>query len=81
MITEYCSKGSLEDLAHNDNVHLDWMFKLSLVIDVAKVCWSFIGPLQSLELFWQIGRSPTGYKPVISRLYLTSLFKVKINKK
>ncbi|XP_063683500.1 atrial natriuretic peptide receptor 2-like isoform X1 [Bolinopsis microptera] len=36
VITEYCSKGSLEDLAHNDNVHLDWMFKLSLVIDVAK---------------------------------------------
>ncbi|KAL5268537.1 hypothetical protein ACHWQZ_G002422 [Mnemiopsis leidyi] len=36
VVTEYCAKGSLEDLAHNDNVHLDWMFKLSLVIDVAK---------------------------------------------
>lgn len=36
VITSYCSKGSLQDLAHNENVHLDWMFKLSLIIDVAK---------------------------------------------
>ena len=37
VITALCSKGSLKDLAHNENVHLDWMFKLSLIIDVAKV--------------------------------------------
>ena len=37
VVTEYCSKGSLEDLAHNETVQLDWMFKLSLINDVAKV--------------------------------------------
>ena len=37
VITEYCSKGPLKDIIHDENVQLDWMFKLSLISDIAKV--------------------------------------------
>ncbi|XP_076843408.1 retinal guanylyl cyclase 2 [Brachyhypopomus gauderio] len=36
IMTEYCSRGSLEDLLLNDNVKLDWMFKSSLLLDLIK---------------------------------------------
>ncbi|XP_060780759.1 retinal guanylyl cyclase 2 isoform X3 [Neoarius graeffei] len=36
IVTEYCSRGSLEDLLHNDDVKLDWMFKSSLLLDLIK---------------------------------------------
>ncbi|XP_017326963.1 retinal guanylyl cyclase 2 isoform X1 [Ictalurus punctatus] len=36
IVTEYCSRGSLEDLLHNDDVKLDWMFKSSLLMDLIK---------------------------------------------
>lgn len=50
IVTEFCSRGSLEDLLQNDDVKLDWMFKSSLLLDLIKVsnrnittryCWSF----------------------------------------
>lgn len=37
IVTEFCSRGSLEDLLLNDDVKLDWMFKSSLVLDLIKV--------------------------------------------
>ncbi len=37
IVTEYCSRGSLEDLLLNDDVKLDWMFKSSLFLDLIKV--------------------------------------------
>lgn len=40
IVTEYCSRGSLEDLLHNDDVKLDWMFKSSLLLDLIKVMFS-----------------------------------------
>ena len=40
LVWGYCSKGSLEDVLSNDNIKLDWMFKLSFIIDMAKVSFS-----------------------------------------
>uniref|UniRef100_A0A8B9GX77 Guanylate cyclase n=1 Tax=Astyanax mexicanus TaxID=7994 RepID=A0A8B9GX77_ASTMX len=36
VVTEYCSRGSLQDLLRNDDVKLDWMFKSSLLLDLIK---------------------------------------------
>ncbi|XP_021333059.1 retinal guanylyl cyclase 2 isoform X1 [Danio rerio] len=36
IVTEFCSRGSLEDLLVNDDVKLDWMFKSSLILDLIK---------------------------------------------
>ncbi|XP_072542868.1 retinal guanylyl cyclase 2 [Salminus brasiliensis] len=36
IVTEFCSRGSLEDLLVNDDVKLDWMFKSSLLLDLIK---------------------------------------------
>ncbi|NXM78023.1 GUC2F cyclase, partial [Serilophus lunatus] len=36
IVTEYCSRGSLEDLLRNKDMKLDWMFKSSLVMDLIK---------------------------------------------
>lgn len=37
IVTEHCSRGSLEDLLNNENVRLDWMFKSSLLMDLIRV--------------------------------------------
>ncbi|XP_070200870.1 atrial natriuretic peptide receptor 2-like [Littorina saxatilis] len=36
VLNEYCSKGSLQDVLLNDSIKLDWTFRLSLLIDIAK---------------------------------------------
>lgn len=36
ILTEYCPKGSLEDILGNEGIKLDWMFKLSLMHDIVK---------------------------------------------
>ncbi|KAL0969980.1 hypothetical protein UPYG_G00235520 [Umbra pygmaea] len=36
IVTEFCTRGSLEDLLLNDDVKLDWMFKSSLLLDLIK---------------------------------------------
>lgn len=36
LLTEYCPKGSLQDILENHEISLDWMFKLSLMHDLAK---------------------------------------------
>jgi len=37
IVTEHCSRGSLEDLVSNEEVRLDWMFKSSLLMDLIRV--------------------------------------------
>ncbi|KAM4546060.1 retinal guanylyl cyclase 1 [Odontesthes bonariensis] len=36
IVTEHCSRGSLEDLVSNEEVRLDWMFKSSLLMDLIR---------------------------------------------
>nr|XP_046266013.1 retinal guanylyl cyclase 1 [Scatophagus argus]XP_046266014.1 retinal guanylyl cyclase 1 [Scatophagus argus]XP_046266015.1 retinal guanylyl cyclase 1 [Scatophagus argus]XP_046266017.1 retinal guanylyl cyclase 1 [Scatophagus argus] len=36
VVTEHCSRGSLEDLLSNEEVRLDWMFKSSLLMDLIR---------------------------------------------
>ncbi|XP_061659268.1 retinal guanylyl cyclase 1 [Syngnathoides biaculeatus] len=36
VVTEHCSRGSLEDLLTNEDVRLDWMFKSSLLMDLVR---------------------------------------------
>ncbi|KAK7925552.1 hypothetical protein WMY93_007862 [Mugilogobius chulae] len=36
VVTEHCSRGSLEDLLGNEEVRLDWMFKSSLLMDLIR---------------------------------------------
>lgn len=38
ILSEYCSKGSLEDVLENDQIKLDAMFKFSLIQDIVRVC-------------------------------------------
>ncbi|XP_046570143.1 atrial natriuretic peptide receptor 1-like [Haliotis rubra] len=33
---KYCNKGSLQDVLENDDISLDWMFKMSFAIDLSK---------------------------------------------
>lgn len=37
IVTEHCSRGSLEDLLGSEEVRLDWMFKSSLLMDLIRV--------------------------------------------
>ncbi|XP_054666643.1 atrial natriuretic peptide receptor 2 isoform X2 [Grus americana] len=36
IITEYCPRGSLQDVLENDSINLDWMFRYSLINDIVK---------------------------------------------
>ncbi|CAD7092893.1 unnamed protein product [Hermetia illucens] len=36
ILTEYCPKGSLQDILENEQINLDWMFKLSLMHDIVR---------------------------------------------
>ncbi|XP_077994091.1 atrial natriuretic peptide receptor 1-like [Glandiceps talaboti] len=36
IVSQYCSKGSLQDVLENDSIKLDWMFKMSFALDLAK---------------------------------------------
>ncbi|XP_077865379.1 atrial natriuretic peptide receptor 1-like [Saccoglossus kowalevskii] len=36
VMTEYCPKGSLQDILENDSIKLDWMFRYSLAYDIVK---------------------------------------------
>lgn len=37
LLTEYCPRGSLEDILENDQIQLDAMFRRSLMHDITKV--------------------------------------------
>uniref|UniRef100_A0A8C1XWM0 Guanylate cyclase n=1 Tax=Cyprinus carpio TaxID=7962 RepID=A0A8C1XWM0_CYPCA len=36
IVTEHCTRGSLEDLLNNEEMRLDWMFKSSLLLDLIR---------------------------------------------
>ncbi|KAM4708122.1 atrial natriuretic peptide receptor 2 [Discoglossus pictus] len=36
IVTEYCPRGSLQDILENDSINLDWMFRHSLINDIVK---------------------------------------------
>ncbi|XP_073716848.1 retinal guanylyl cyclase 1 [Misgurnus anguillicaudatus] len=36
LVTEHCTRGSLEDLLNNEEMRLDWMFKSSLLLDLIR---------------------------------------------
>ncbi|XP_042146026.1 atrial natriuretic peptide receptor 1 isoform X2 [Ixodes scapularis] len=36
ILTEYCPKGSLQDVLHNDSLRLEWLFRYSLINDIVK---------------------------------------------
>ncbi|XP_051982336.1 atrial natriuretic peptide receptor 1-like [Xyrauchen texanus] len=36
ILTEYCPKGSLQDILKNESIKLDWSFKCSLMLDIVK---------------------------------------------
>lgn len=36
VLTEYCGKGSLKDILLNDEIRMDWMFRVSLMNDLVK---------------------------------------------
>lgn len=38
LVWEYCSRGSLEDVLMQDEIKLDWSFRLSLLTDLVRVC-------------------------------------------
>jgi len=37
LVSEYCSRGSLEDVLVQDEIKLDWSFRLSLLTDLVRV--------------------------------------------
>ncbi|KAJ9597975.1 hypothetical protein L9F63_011176, partial [Diploptera punctata] len=42
-LTEYCPKGSLKDVLENDELQLDWNFRMSLIHDVVKDVYLLYG--------------------------------------
>ncbi|XP_051888886.1 atrial natriuretic peptide receptor 2 isoform X2 [Pristis pectinata] len=36
IVTEYCPRGSLQDILENENINLDWVFRYSLINDIVK---------------------------------------------
>ncbi|XP_065518542.1 atrial natriuretic peptide receptor 2 [Lathamus discolor] len=36
IVTEYCPRGSLQDVLENESINLDWMFRHSLINDIVK---------------------------------------------
>ncbi|KAM4663333.1 atrial natriuretic peptide receptor 1 [Discoglossus pictus] len=36
IVTEYCPRGSLQDILENESITLDWMFRYSLINDIVK---------------------------------------------
>lgn len=41
ILTEYCPKGSLQDVLENEQIKLEWEFKFSLVHDIVRVSPTF----------------------------------------
>ncbi len=37
LLTEYCPRGSLQDILEDDDIQLEWNFRYSLVHDLVKV--------------------------------------------
>ena len=42
LITEYCPRGSLQDILEDEDITLEWNFRYSLVHDIVKASGHFI---------------------------------------
>lgn len=42
LVTEWCSRGSLQDVLQQDEIKLDWSFRLSLLTDLVRVRNNFL---------------------------------------
>uniref|UniRef100_A0A8C5Q0I2 Guanylate cyclase n=1 Tax=Leptobrachium leishanense TaxID=445787 RepID=A0A8C5Q0I2_9ANUR len=48
LVTQYCKKGSLKDVLQNNDIELDWIFKLSFSYDIVNgMCFLHSSPLVS----------------------------------
>lgn len=45
LVAEWCSRGSLQDVLQQDDIKLDWSFRLSLLTDLVRVSFKS-------ELLW-----------------------------
>ena len=45
LITEYCPRGSLQDILEDEDITLEWNFRYSLVHDIVKVIYRDYVPL------------------------------------
>ena len=54
--TAYCAKGSVWDVVNHQSILLSWDFRLSLIIDIAKVCLSIN---QSIDVLTDAGFTAT----------------------
>ena len=66
IVTEYCSKGSLQDVLENENIKLDRIFTISFATDIAEVSDSIKG--------WT-GSIPAMQSPKTVSVYFTSKWK------
>lgn len=57
ILTEYCPKGSLQDILENHEINLDMMFKLSLMHDIVKVRRAHASNLKLKTNVWHICRA------------------------
>ena len=54
ILTQYCNKGSLQDVLFNDDLKLDWMFQVSIASDIARVCsvpFSLLSFIHSIKFY------------------------------
>lgn len=42
ILTEYCPRGSLQDILENEQLKLDWTFRYSLMHDIVKVGFTLL---------------------------------------
>lgn len=49
LVSEYCARGSLQDVLQQDDIKLDWSFRLSLLTDLVRVSQNltFIATLET----------------------------------
>lgn len=52
ILTEYCSRGSLRDVLENEDIRLDWNFRMSLIYDIVKVgVWNLFNNILTITLY------------------------------
>ena len=52
LITEYCPRGSLQDILEDEDITLEWNFRYSLVHDIVKVRNKNSNIVQSSSTFY-----------------------------
>lgn len=50
LVSEWCARGSLQDVLQQDDIKLDWSFRLSLLTDLVRVSDSLMKLINSFNL-------------------------------